>query len=127
MFDSCGWGERDIKSVYFSFVIVFFEDGKDVAPYYALTDLVLFPSKYDGYGMVIIEALAAGKPVLSTDVGIAREAGAIIAKPEEFPNALLEWFKSGPRTAELKNYQYKNFDEYIAAYCADIAACADSK
>src|SRR3989344_5011686 len=106
---------------------VFFEDGKDVAPYYALTDLVLFPSKYDGYGMVIIEALAAGKPVLSTDVGIAREAGAIIAKPEEFPNALLEWFKSGPRTAELKNYQYKNFDEYIAAYCADIAACADSK
>ncbi|MDR3547300.1 MAG: glycosyltransferase [Candidatus Pacebacteria bacterium] len=47
----------------------------DVAPYYATADLLLVTSEYEGYGMVIVEALAAGVPVLSTNVGIAKEAG----------------------------------------------------
>ena len=102
---------------------VFFEGAQDPAPYYALADLILFPSRYDGYGMVIIEALAAGKPVLATDVGVAREAGAIIAERHQFSGALLAWFKNGPRTAELLDYPYKDFGEYVRAYCADITAC----
>ena len=103
---------------------VFFEVGPEVAPYYALADLVLVPSKYEGYGLVIVEALAAGKPVLSTDVGIAREVGAIVAREEQFADALKEWLANGPRTGELKTYPYKDFDEYVHAYCADIEACA---
>ena len=99
---------------------VFFEGQQDPAPYYALTDLVLVPSKYEGYGLVIVEALAAGKPVLSTDVGIAREAGAIIALPQQFSDALHEWFKSGPREGMLAKYPYEHFEEYVNAYCKDI-------
>jgi glycosyltransferase involved in cell wall biosynthesis len=95
----------------------------DPSRYYKSADLVLVPSVYEGYGLVIIEGLAAGKPVLSTDVGIAREAGAIVTSPEKFADALAEWFKSGPRTGELKNYPYKNFDEYVRAYAEDIRAC----
>ncbi len=102
---------------------VFFENPDDIAPYYQLADLVLVPSKYEGYGLVIVEALATGKPVLSTDVGIAREAGAIITTEENFASALAEWFKSGPRTGQLKSYPYKDFDEYVRKYCDDIAAC----
>lgn len=101
---------------------IFFEGGNTPAPYYKLADLVLFPSRYDGYGMVIVEALAAGKPVLSTDVGIAREAGAVIASEETFGEALTEWFKSGPRIGGLKAYPYRDSDEYIKAYCEDIVA-----
>lgn len=100
---------------------VFFEGEQDAANYYALADLVLVPSRYEGYGLVIIEALAAGKPVISTDVGIAREAGAIIASPEEFPQALSQWFKEGPWQSVLSNYPYRNFQEYVQAYCKDIA------
>ncbi|MBV9159683.1 MAG: glycosyltransferase [Candidatus Kaiserbacteria bacterium] len=98
---------------------VFFEGEKDAAPYYALIDLLLVTSVYEGYGMAIVEALGARKPVLSTDVGIAREAGAIIAEGD-FAEALGAWFKSGPRHAALASYPYKTFDEYVAAYCDDI-------
>jgi len=93
---------------------------------YPGADLVLVPSKYEGYGLVIVEALAAGKPVLSTDVGVAREAGAIITKESEFAEALTAWFKNGPRHGELKVHPYKSFEEYVEAYCSDIASCVPS-
>jgi glycosyltransferase involved in cell wall biosynthesis len=104
---------------------VFFEGHKDPAPYYKLADLVLVPSTYEVYGNVIIEALAAGTPVLSTDVGIAREAGAIVARANEFEQTFSHWFAEGPRTAELKGYPYASFEEYVRAYCADITACTE--
>jgi glycosyltransferase involved in cell wall biosynthesis len=101
---------------------VFFEGFKDPAPYYALCDILLVPSVYEGYGQVIIEALAAHKPVLSTDVGIARQSGAIIAAPQEFASALKQWFANGPKSAALTNYPYPSVDEYVRLYCDDIAS-----
>jgi glycosyltransferase involved in cell wall biosynthesis len=101
---------------------VFFEGEQPAASYYALADLLLVTSFYEGYGLVIIEALAAGKPVLSTDVGVAREAGAIVVSPKEFTAALKSWFDIGSRVGRLNAYPYKNFDEYVRSYCADIAA-----
>lgn len=94
----------------------------DPERFYKSVDLVLVPSHYEGYGLVIIEALAAGKPVLSTDVGIAREAGAIITDEAHFADALKQWFESGPREMHLKNYPYSSFDDYVRQYCADIIA-----
>ncbi len=102
---------------------VFFEETRDPGPHYRLSDLVLVPSKYEGYGLVIVEALAAGKPVLSTDVGIAREVGAIVTTEAGFADALAQWFKDGSRTGVLKEYPYKNFDEYLRSYVDDIQAC----
>src|SRR3990167_4685074 len=99
---------------------VFFEGRTDPAQYYKMADLVLAPSRYEGYGMVIVEALASGTPVISTDVGIAREAGAIIAEEDDFAKAITSWVEHGPREGELKNYPYKNFEEYVEAYCNDI-------
>lgn len=101
---------------------VFFEGKQNAAPYYALADLLLVTSRYEGYGRVIVEALAKGVPVLSTDVGIAREQGAIVAPPEAFAEALRKWCASGPRRAQLTSYPYEHFNEYVRAYCDDIAA-----
>lgn len=106
---------------------IFFEGRHDATPYYKIADIVLVPSRYEGYGLVIIEALAAGKPVLSTDAGIAREQGAIIASPPQFSAALAKWLESGPRTAQLSHYPYADFDQYRRAYCDDIAASALSE
>ncbi len=102
---------------------VFFEGTQDPKQYYALADLVLAPSRYEGYGRTIIEGLSAGKPVLSTDVGIAREAGAIVVEPRRFSEALAEWHKNGPKTGELMNYPYQSFDAYVRAYSDDIVRC----
>lgn len=101
---------------------VFFEGERDAIPYYKIADLVLVTSRYEGYGLVIIEALAAGKPVLSTNVGVAREAGAVVAGGD-YAEALKRWFAEGPREGHLPSYPYANFDEYVAAYCGDIEAC----
>lgn len=47
---------------------------------YAKTaDLFLLTSWYEGYGVALVEAQAAGCPIVSTDVGVAREIGATIA------------------------------------------------
>ena len=106
---------------------VFFEGTQDAAPYYAFADLVLVTSCYEGYGLVIVEALAAGKPVLSTDVGIAREAGAIIASSNDFAAALRAWSKDGPWTGVLATSMCRDFDEYVRTYCDDVVACAQGK
>ena len=101
---------------------VFFEGFKDPAPYYALADIVLVPSVYEGYGQVIIEALAAKKPVLATDVGIAKESGALITTQDDFIAALKNWFANGHKTGELQNYPYPSLEDYVQKYCDDIAA-----
>lgn len=49
-----------------------------LASYYKTADLFLVTSLFEGYGMTFVEARAAGCPIISTDVGVAREQGAII-------------------------------------------------
>lgn len=101
---------------------IFFEGSRAALPYYAVVDLVLVPSHYEGYGLVIIEALAAGKPVIAADVGVAREAGAIIAAPVDFAERLREWCANGPRRMELRGYPYSSFEDYVERYTSDLKA-----
>ncbi|MEK7063180.1 MAG: glycosyltransferase [Patescibacteria group bacterium] len=53
-------------------------------PYYQHADCFLQTSAYEGYGMALVEAMLSGCPVLSTDVGVAREWGATIVSPREY-------------------------------------------
>jgi glycosyltransferase involved in cell wall biosynthesis len=100
---------------------VFFEGKADPAPYYKIADLLVVPSRYEGYGLAIVEALAAGTPVLSTDVGIAREAGAIVCDMEDFAGALAEWFRAGETQGKLRGYPYLDFNDYVDRYARDVA------
>jgi glycosyltransferase involved in cell wall biosynthesis len=95
----------------------------DIRPFLSTATVVLVPSEYEGYGIVIIEALASGVPVISSDVGIAREAGALIAARDSFSAAVIEWLKNGRQTMTLLNYPYASWEEYVAAYVADLEAC----
>lgn len=45
-------------------------DRREISRYYQLADCVLFPSQYEQFGIVAIEAAASGRPLLGTPVGI---------------------------------------------------------
>jgi glycosyltransferase involved in cell wall biosynthesis len=97
---------------------VSFPGWQDPASYLEYAELLLVTSLYEGYGMVIVEALSAGVPVLSTDVGVAREAGALIAA-YNYTMALVSWL-NGPRMrGELAFAPYVNeadYDQKIFAF-----------
>ncbi len=100
---------------------------EDVRPFLSEADIVLAPSAYEGYGLSIVTALSAAVPVLATDVGIAREAGAIIATKEGFSDDLCEWIERGPRSATLALALPESFDAYVEAWCTDIERVVSQK
>ena len=102
---------------------VSFPGWQDPADYLPRAELVLATSSYEGYGMAIVEALAAGVPVLSTDVGIAREAGAVIAKGD-YANALQSWLSGSRARGALKLALYQGWEDYarkVHSFYASVA------
>lgn len=61
-----------------SIVFMDWVDQETLYSYYKTADAFLNTSLYEGYGMTLVEAHAAGCPVISTDVGVARDVGARI-------------------------------------------------
>ncbi len=97
---------------------VVFEGAQDPFPFYKAADLVLVTSSYEGFGMVIVEALAGGCPVVSYDVGLAREAGAIIATPENVARVAIAVLSEGKRGKLSLNLPSEA--EYRELWLADI-------
>lgn len=53
-----------------------------LASYYKTADIFLNTSFFEGYGMTLVEANAAGCKIISTDVGVAKDVSAIIVEHE---------------------------------------------
>ncbi|HET9641304.1 MAG TPA: glycosyltransferase [Candidatus Paceibacterota bacterium] len=65
----------------------------------AAANVVLSTSRHESWGASIIESLGAGVPVVSLDVGIAREAGAITVPREKLADAVIDVLRTRPRGA----------------------------
>ncbi len=76
-----------------------FPGWQDPLSHLETADVVISTSNHESYGASIIEALAAGVPVVAPDVGIAREAGALIVPREEMADAVTKILTSGTRSA----------------------------
>jgi glycosyltransferase involved in cell wall biosynthesis len=50
-------------------------DSKRLEEFYAMCDIVSFPTSYEGFGLVILEANSAGRCVVSSDIPVIHEVG----------------------------------------------------
>ena len=57
---------------------------------YECSDVVLLPSDREGYGLPVVEAFAAGKPVIASDIPALRETGGALATLVP-PDARADW------------------------------------
>ena len=83
---------------------------QDPVPYLQIADVVLSTSKHESWGAIIVEALAAGVPVVAPDIGIAKEAGAIVVPRSDLGKAVIDVLNSGQRG--VLNMSIPNAEEW---------------
>lgn len=88
---------------------------ENLATYYKTADLFLMTSRYEGYGVALVEAAACGLPVVATDVGVALELGATIIEDFAQLGSLVKRLLSSPVKVELKRH-WLTKAEYLEAY-----------
>jgi glycosyltransferase involved in cell wall biosynthesis len=106
-----------------------FEEFRDlpkdqVVALYAASDLVVFVSTYEGFGIPILEAQAVGRPVLTSDISPMREVaggGALLVDPFD-TGAIHEGLARICRDAELRESLVQAGFENVRKYSAAIVA-----
>lgn len=114
---------------------VVFEGWKDdLENYYASADMLLHTSLYEGYGMVFIEAILAGLPIVSTPVGIAQELPVVLCNQNNITGVIdsvdkiinHELFRNNVINDLRKSVDdfVVSEDEYLTKYHNLIKTCA---
>jgi len=92
--------------------------------YYSAAEMLVMPSHYESFGMVALESMACGTPVIATQVGGLqhlvqdRETGYII--PNDDPDALEEKITQLLCKQELKEELGKNSILYAKSFSWDV-------
>ena len=91
---------RDAARLGIEHAVVFAGYHPDPAPFYAFADVFLLPSYFEGCSLAVLEAIAAGLPLVLSDVGAAREQmvmgrGALIRPPFDSIHQI-DWTNLGP-------------------------------
>ena len=87
-------------------------DFNDLPAIYHLASIFCYPSRYEGFGIPILEAISCGTPVITSRGGVFSEAGGDIARyidpddPEEMERMILELLGDGGDLNELETAEH---------------------
>ncbi len=94
---------------------------QDTLPYYySAADAVVVPSHYESFGMVALEALACGAPVVASEVGglayLIQDGVTGFTVPSDDPQALAEKLTVLLKDRDLREQMCKNAVEFVQNY-----------
>lgn len=94
---------------------------QDTLPYYySAAEVLVMPSHYESFGMVALEAMACGTPVIASEVGglayLVRDGETGFTIPAEEPDTLCEKLSWLLNDAELHQKMSTQAAEYAKAY-----------
>ncbi len=93
-------------------------DNEDMPSLNQMARLLIWPSKYEGFGIPIIESLFSGVPVLTSNLGVFREAagkGGIYVNPvsvEEISDSIVKVLSDDELYEKLKNEGYQHVQKF---------------
>jgi len=95
--------------------------GQDTLPYYySASEMVIVPSFYESFGMVALEAMACGKPVVASHVGglafLVQDDVTGYTVPVDDPSALANRLSLLMKDDELRTKMGKQAAEYARSY-----------
>ena len=120
------WGDKDIENLkavadyngLSPAALTFCDFQKDIAPFYKIMDLNVLPSRNEGLGLTLIEAMAGGVPCIGADSGGIREIidegvnGFLFAPGDS--NALAEKIRTLREDAGMRDRFVTNGKEKVA-------------
>jgi glycosyltransferase involved in cell wall biosynthesis len=98
----------------------------DMAALYSLADVFVFPSFIEGFGLPMLEAMAAGVPVVAADIPVVREVGgdAILPFQPTDPAGLASQIRRLESDEHLRSFITAAGSTRVAQFSWDRAARA---
>jgi alpha-1,3-rhamnosyl/mannosyltransferase len=93
----------------------------------ATADALVYPSRYEGFGLPVIEALATGAPVVATDLPVFHEVGGDVvdyfevADPSSLANAI-EGALSKAENGDVRSQRIRRARQFDWRASAEIVA-----
>ena len=101
------------------------KQSQDTLPYYySAAEIVLVPSHYESFGLVALEAMACGTPVIATQVGglshLVRDGFTGYTIPDDDPHALEQSMTQLICKDDIRQQMSRNAIAYAQTYSWDL-------